>query len=413
MLEKDAREILGVTMSSSYAEIRKRYRQLAKVMHPDNVRIEEADKGQAGVAMSKINQAWEKIESRHKSGLLGTLETEPSQFSNETRTPNSAECFICGFTPATYFKAPSVSSFIIWGHTRGFEGIACKNCGLSMSRLAMGVSMRTGWWGLGVLYMPWVIISWLRNENKFRRLGEPEKRNPNIISILSYPSPLARNPLKDPLGVIASLVALVLLISIVLYPNPSGQGVGAIDSSQFGIQGTCYTLDSTKQTVALSDCSNPFAVESSLGTASDRSGCPVGTRETVSFSSGVACLGPWGGVAPTKICYSLEANSNVTFNCSTYPKIAIQVCDSDKYANFMAIDSTGAVLNQLSPPTGGVWVGVQDNSCANSYYVFTFLGSEPRRTGSYKFRVNFSNVANPTDVLPSKTESQIWDETVS
>lgn len=415
MLEKDAREILGVNSSASYAEIRKQYRQLAKVMHPDNARIEAADKEQAAAAMSKVNQAWEIIESRQKSGLLGAVEAEPSQFSTETRTPSSSECFICGFTPATYFKAPSVSSFIIWGQVRGFEGIACKNCGLTMSRLAMKASMRKGWWGFGVLYMPWVIFSWLKNENKFRRLGDPENRNSHVVSILPYPSPIERNPLKDPFSVIASIVAIVLLVSIALHPSSSSQGANAIDSSQFGVQGTCYTVDSAKQTVALSDCTNTFAALTSLGEASDQASCPVGTQDSISLQNvnkGVACLGPWGGVAPSKICYSVEGSPNININCSTYPQITIQICDSYKYANFIAIDSNGVVLNQLSPQTGGVWKGVQGSSCASSYYAFTFLGSEPRRVGSYKFRINFSNVANPRDVLESKTASTILDETV-
>lgn len=418
MLEKDAREILGVISSTSYADIKKRYRQLAKVMHPDNARIDAADKVQAASAMARVNEAWETIESRQKSGLLGTLETESSQFSTQSRIPNSSECFICGFIPATYFKAPSVSSFIIWGHLRGFEGVACKNCGLSMSRLAMRDSLRKGWWGLGILSMPWVIYSWLKNENKFRKLGKPENRDPLIVSMLPYPSPIERNPLKDPLSVIATMVAVVLVVFVILQPNPNSQGAGGIDSSQFGLQGTCYTVDSAKQTVGLDNCSNPFAVQTSLGEATDQASCPTGTEDSISITKqdgtkGVACLGPWGGVAPSKICYSLEGNPKMTFDCSTYPQISISVCQSHKYATFVAVDSTGAVLNQLSPPNGGVWSGIRGNACSASYYAFNFLGSEPRRVGNYKFRINFSNIDNPRDVLDKKTESSIWDETVS
>ncbi len=418
MLERDAREILGVNSSTSYADIKKRYRQLAKVIHPDNARIDAADKEQATIAMSKVNEAWETIESRQKSGLLGLSEMESSQFSTQSRMPNSTECYICGFTPAIYFKAPSVSSFIIWGQVRGFEGVACKNCGITMSRLAMRDSMRKGWWGLGILSMPWVIYSWMRNENKFRKLGKPENRDALIVSMLPYPSPIERNPLKDPLSVMATMVAAVLIVSAILQPSPNSQGTGGVDSSQFGLPGTCYSMDSVKQTVGLTDCSNPLAVQTSLGEAADQASCPSGTEVSVAITKqdstkGVACLGPWGGVTPSKICYSLEGYPKLTFDCSTYPHISFSICDSSKYAIFVAIDSTGAVLNQLSPSNGGVWIGVQDSACSASSYAFHFLGSEPRRVGSYKFRVNFSNIDSPKDVLENKMESAIWDETVS
>jgi len=416
MLEREAREILGVTQNASFSEIKKSYRQLAKVMHPDLVTPEH--QSQAAAAMARINEAWAAIEEREKNGALGKVETQSEPNFAHGRRPNSSECFMCGYSPATYFKAPSVVSFLVWGNYRGFEGVACRNCGTTMSRLAALDSLRKGWWGLGILWMPYVIISWIRNELKFRKLSFPLARASDVVSLLSAPSPLARSPLKDPFSLVASVLAIFIVFSVISAPGTGINSSSGVDPTTFGMQGTCYTLNQAKQTVGLADCTNPLAVKISLGEAKSQSNCPSGTSETVNIklkngSDGVTCLGPWGGVEPSRICYSLEENKAAVFDCSTYPDFNFTVCGSNKYANLVAIDSAGNVLYQLRPSNGGVWIGIQDSRCTNSQYAFSFTTSEPRRVGIYKLRLNLLNSADPKDILQKSGTSNIIVETVS
>jgi hypothetical protein len=414
LLEREAREILGVTQVTSFSDIKKRYRQLAKLMHPDLAPADNSE--QAAVAMGRINEAWATIEAREKSGSLGQ-----SQDSSETitgRYPNSSECFMCGYTPATYFKAPSVVSFFIWGKYRGFEGVACKNCGTTMSRLAARDALRKGWWGLGILWMPNVIFNWLRNESKFNKMAPPFSRATDVVTLLSFPSPIAKSPAKDPMGLLASALAIIILVALSTSPSTSVSSTGGVDPSQFGVTGTCYTQDSKKGTVGLTSCDNTLGVFTSLGTATTQSACPIGSTGSVNIknsdgTASVACLGPWGGVTPSKICYSLDGQPNFKIDCSNYPQISMNLCDAVKYANFTAVDDAGNILNTLTPIGGGVWKGVSGNGCVAPNYSFNFESTEVRRVGTYKYRINFTNTEDSKLNSAKLSGATIWTVVIS
>lgn len=414
MLEREAREILGVTQTTSFSDIKKRYRQLAKVMHPDLAPADNSE--QSAAAMGRINEAWATIEFREKSGTLG--QPQESSETSTGRYPNSNECFMCGYTPAIYFKAPSVVSFFIWGKYHGFEGVACKNCGTTMSRLAAMDALRKGWWGLGILWMPIVIFNWLRNESKFKKLAPPSARANNVVTLLFFPTPIAKSPAKDPVGLLASAFAITILFAIFLNPGGSISSTGGVDPNQLGKAGTCYTQDTRQGTVGLTSCDNELGVLTSLGTASTQSACLIGTTYTVNIktsdgTAAVACLAPYGGVAPSKICYSLDGQTNKSFGCSSYPQISLSLCGAAKYANFMAISNTGSIENTLSPVGGGVWKSSDSGDCKAPEKSFVFQGTEVRRVGTYKYRINFSDKEDTSDTSAKSPGSSTWTVVIS
>ena len=414
MLEREAREILGVTPTTPYAIIKKRYRQLAKVMHPDLASPENSE--QSAAAMSRINEAWSTIEEREKSGLLGQAEVSDESITD--RYPNATECFMCGFMPASYFKAPSVTSFLIWGKYRGFEGVACKHCGTTMSRLAAMDALRKGWWGLGIIYMPYVIFSWLKNEYNFKNMPAPVDRARDVMALLPHPAPIAKSPLKDPVGILASVVAIFLTVALFSQSGASTSSSGGLDPSQFGVEGTCYTQDLAGGTVGLTSCDNSLGVLISLGKAATQSDCPVGSTGSVNLKNSdgtkeVVCLGPWGGIVPSKICYSLDGQSNYKTDCTNYPQISLSLCDSFKYAKFMAVDSAGSVQNTLSPIGGGMWKGVAGNGCTAPNLSFDFTGTEVRRVGTYKYRINFSDSQNSENTSNASPGTTFWTVVIS
>lgn len=373
-------------------------------------------KKQAEFAMARINQAWNTVESRHKAGTLGQQESEFHPTPSHERMPTNSECFLCGYSPAIYFKAPSIATLWIFYRIRTFQGVACKNCGLTMSRLAFRDTLRKGIWGLGLLGFPWAMYRWVKNERTFNKLSAPEFRDPSVLSVIPYPSPLARNPFKDPVAIIA-IIGLISISVISGTHRNTFSSASDMSRTSFGLKGTCYTSNDAKNTVQLSSCSSDYAGLTSLGDVASTSGCPTGTILTVDFTatsgqSRVACLGPWLGLPISTICYIVDEWPKLTFPCSTYPNIDFSICYSYKFASFSALDSKGNVIKFINPPSGQVWKGVMNKSVCTNQLAFRFTGTENRRNGVYKYRINFSNTLNSGDSDPKAPGSTTWSISV-
>ena len=79
-MSKDPYQILKVHPSAKLEEIKKAYRKLVKIHHPD--------KGGDSAVMLEVNSAWEILKKKHKDCLLYTSPSPRDLY--QSRMPSSA-----------------------------------------------------------------------------------------------------------------------------------------------------------------------------------------------------------------------------------------------------------------------------------------------------------------------------------
>ena len=231
MNESEARSILGVSNTASLQEARKAYKSLVKVFHPDLNSATPEQSAQATQATARINQAWDALEDLAKRGLLGKFVEDPreeeasgSSFRLRPRHPNWSECVICGSTPATNADFRFVQTFLVWLQTGSLSGAFCRACGSEVFRDAQSRSLTRGWWGIGVVALPFFLIGNLFARRKVRDQEMPSYRDFNVVTPTDQPLLPGRPVLKRP-AVLIALVAIVLaglgLVVSSASPTPS------------------------------------------------------------------------------------------------------------------------------------------------------------------------------------------------
>ncbi len=74
-MSKDPYQILKVHPSAKLEEIKKAYRKLVKIHHPD--------KGGDSAVMLEVNSAWEILKKKHKDLNLNTVNNSPAYNQHE------------------------------------------------------------------------------------------------------------------------------------------------------------------------------------------------------------------------------------------------------------------------------------------------------------------------------------------
>ena len=299
MNELQAREILGCSATANFKEIKASYRRMIVMVHPDKAGQDAVSQERAKEASSRLNHAWEYLENREKQGLLGNAEAESttSYQSSRGRATYPHECDICGFAPATRISAPVVTSFIYFLRRGKYELNACKACGLAMSRMALRETLIKGWWGFGVFFVPHAIYRYFQNIRALGKIDAPTFRDPEVTTLSQYPFRVPPSPFKQPVPLIASAIAL-MVIGVIFFNSGSSSNTYTPPPMYFGEVGSCYQVVTSTEgnKIQMIDCAETSATLRSIAITDENFLCPVGTLYTTAadLPDGTvkrACLG--------------------------------------------------------------------------------------------------------------------------
>jgi hypothetical protein len=281
MNEIEAREVLGASKSATFKELKAAYRKLIILVHPDTAEKDELSQARAREATSRLNLAWEYIENREKSGSLGEEDYSDNSKKTYGRNTRSHECDLCGYAPAIKVSAPMITTFYIFFRRGKYELNSCRSCGLAISRMALRETLIKGWWGIGIFFVPQAIYKYFQNCKLLSKIDFPKFRDPEVVTMSSFPLAVLKSPLKEPLPILTSLTAGLILAFIVFSGGSSSNSTQSA-SSYFGEVGTCYeeVSSSDGDKIQMIDCSASNATLRSIAVTDEESMCPIGTLFT-------------------------------------------------------------------------------------------------------------------------------------
>ena len=299
MNELEAREILGCSTTAGFKELKASYRRMIVMVHPDKAGQDSVSQERAKEASARLNHAWEYLENRERQGLLGKAEAESisSYQSSRGRATYPHECDICGFAPATRISAPVVTSFIYFLRRGKYELNACKSCGLAMTRMALRETLIKGWWGFGLFFVPHAIYRYFDNIRALRKIDEPSFRDPEVTTLSQYPFRVPPSPFKQPLPLIASAIAL-MIVGIIFSNSGSSSNTYEPPVMYFGEVGSCYQVVTSTEgsKIQMIECADTAATLRSIAVTDEDYLCPIETIYTsvANLPNGTvkrACLG--------------------------------------------------------------------------------------------------------------------------
>lgn len=293
MNEIEAREVLGASKNATFKELKAAYRKLVLLVHPDKAEKDELSQKRAREATSRLNLAWEYIEDREKDGSLGKDDYSSSNTKSFGRNTKSHECDLCGYAPAVKISAPMIKTFYIFFRRSKYELNSCRSCGLAISRMALRETLIKGWWGIGVFFVPHVTYKYFQNSKLLSKIDFPKFRDPEVVTMSNFPLAVLKSPLKEPLPIFTSLVAISILMFII-FSGGSSSSSTQVNSPYFGEVGTCVKVVSGSM-LQMVNCDSSEATYRSVMEVNDASECPTYSLYTTTTSppsglSKVACL---------------------------------------------------------------------------------------------------------------------------
>jgi hypothetical protein len=196
---------------------------------------------------------------------------------NGASAPLTDVCKVCGASPTAHVSFQQNIGLLFMRHTKKWEGLACQDCGRSIGRKLMNLTLVTGWTG---------IISAITN---FGAIG---KNASSLAKLNKLSAPLNRPPTAPSPGRpifarpgVLGLAAVVgfFVYSIAIAPREIPIGEWAA--------GTCLDV-SSKSNVTGIDCTKDHgAVVLSKAPSEDL--CPettTGTIENTALGGGVFCV---------------------------------------------------------------------------------------------------------------------------
>lgn len=282
MDESEARALLGLAPGASAKEARDAYRRLMRVVHPDRAASDPVSQEAATAAASRLNEAWEVMQTLQQRGerrSQGDSRTATStHFRRVLRQPKFDECQICGAWPALPIHVTGTKSIVVFRWKQGFDGSACRSCGLAMSRMLMRTSLTVGWWGVGAIFIPIDMVRNVMAEAKLRRMSDPLYRDAHVAALQDFPLSPGPSPFRQPLPIVLTCLALTVLVSVV---SGSGSEQSELPSDPATIElsyytpGNCYAIEgSSPPRLRRLDCSDPNAAAQSLQIVDYQPSCP-------------------------------------------------------------------------------------------------------------------------------------------
>lgn len=192
-------DVLGLTPDASDDEIRRAYRELAKLFHPDRHAGAPDDvQYRSQQVMARINEAYRALADpdrrrTYDDDLAGARHRAGDAFrpGPATRRPAADECVLCACHPARQVRVEQHTGMLITRSVRRFEGRLCRDCGLELVQAMTSRTLVTGWWGIISFFAN--LGGLLANYNAWRRLRYlpmPVRRTDAEI-IVPLPQPLA------------------------------------------------------------------------------------------------------------------------------------------------------------------------------------------------------------------------------
>lgn len=283
MNELQAREILGVSVTATFKEIKKAHRGLVNIFHPDRAARDVESQRKATDSMSRINLAWSIIEERQNSGVLGKEDAysnssaASSSWQFNPRRPGKNECGICGSAPAEFLTIKGVVVLLIGIGWPGYQGILCKSCAKAFARDALRTTMMRGWWGVWFFLTPFFIAYLVITLGKISRMKEPTYRDFRVVTPYDMPVSSRPNPFKDlkALGAMSGGIIAVVVVLIISGNSSSPTSGGGSQSTPVSLN--CWTAANTNGQLRNVDCSDTQAVYQTLITTFDSASCPPST----------------------------------------------------------------------------------------------------------------------------------------
>ncbi|MEV4813081.1 hypothetical protein [Micromonospora avicenniae] len=127
------------------------------------------------------------------------------------RPPTDGECQFCGGQPAVRTAFQSVTSIVIFYVISSHRGWMCRSCGLAMFRHHANRSLLLGWWGVGVIAVPMLLLIDGFRLRRVLRL-DPPRPTPGVAAL----SPVPLDPGKPVLARPGAILSIVLVSVIVL-----------------------------------------------------------------------------------------------------------------------------------------------------------------------------------------------------
>lgn len=243
--------MLGVSNEATLGEARKAYKSLIKVFHPDLNSGTPEQARQATDATARINQAWDTLEDLDKRGLLGRFVEDAQapghgapEFRLHPRQPNWAECVICGSTPAAGATFRFIQTFLLWFQSASLSGTFCRACGVEVFRDAQSRLLTRGWWGLGILALPFMAVGNLLARRAVRAQEMPSYRDFNVVTPTDQPLFPGRPVLRRPAVllvlavIVAAVVGVVASSALQVASSPSSSSANRASSTSPTTQST-------------------------------------------------------------------------------------------------------------------------------------------------------------------------------
>lgn len=170
--------------------------------------------------MAQLNQAYEVIQGEEDptpTSGAGQPGAKPSSDPGlaEWSDANTA-CDICGWGPATQVTFNSVTGIILFWRWHTFDAKLCHFCGIAMYNESQRNTLLKGWWG--IIAPLATVVAFLGNLGRVgavKRLPLPQGRCPSVYALVPVPLIHSKAWFKSPASLIATAVALVIVVSIV------------------------------------------------------------------------------------------------------------------------------------------------------------------------------------------------------
>ena len=280
--------LVGVERGATMLDARTAFRSRSKLLHPD--RADGSTMPEAGRAMAQLTQAWSIVQ--HHVQAAGE-----SPSADETSRPRaSGECEFCGWEPAAPIVLRRTVGVVIFWRVHRVAFDVCRVCARSLYAEYQAKSLTLGWWGMIAPLAN--VVNMTRNRLTLARhrrsVSGPKSHDERVESLASGPLDY-RSPWTRPAGLLATVVALVVLASLGatwanrVVPNTTQPSNPAFVSPVIGVGGC---LDSTGLAVG---CDAPSAAWTLTEQVATADACATdGYAEAFTNSIGsVYCANHW------------------------------------------------------------------------------------------------------------------------